>query len=174
MAQQVSESMLEDVKNETILPYIEENIEFPCLYQFWGIGNWSDASDADEIATSLVSWMTHNNWKSARKATDELESMRYIPYSESGATTALLAAYGAEYADECGVINMLDDLDYRGVDYWIETYDNNSDVIEVIDTSDDIEGELPVINRLLDYDVDGFYSAMDAWRAGTPIEDIIV
>lgn len=173
MAEQISPEMLEDLKNDTILPFIEGNYEFPCVYCFRGIANWSEADSPEEIASSFVAWMAHNNWKSARKAKEELSWMSYCHYSEGGAIDAMMEAYGQDYANDAGIVDVLDELDYRGVNWWCETYENNADVIEVINTSSNIEEELPVIVRLLNYDVDGFYSAMNAWRSGVPIEDLI-
>lgn len=174
MSLDVTPEMLEDLKNEVIIPYIEKKVQFPCVYSHFASRDWQEAYEPEEMADTLVEWMAQHNWKGEVRAIASIKTTSWYPFSEGGAIDSLLDAYGGESGRSAAILDQLVELDWRGVSFWWDTYDNNTDIIEVINTSPDIEEELPVIVRLLGgLGVARFYSAMEAYRAGTPLEDLV-
>lgn len=169
-SEQVYAGMLEGLKNEVMLPYIQEHFEFPFCGKQYDIRNISTYSSAEDVAESIVAHMCYRNVKSERSAIQEIDFLLISgsSYSEEGAVAALLDASG--YAGE-SILDEVDEFFY--LDEFVDRFDNSADLVEVIRGSADIDGEIDVICRLLKYDAESIWSSMDAYRAGVPLEDIM-
>lgn len=168
--EQIYPGMLEGLKNDVMLPYIREHFEFPFCGRLYDIRNIGTYSSAEDVAESIVAHMSYRNVKSERSAMQEMDWLLDYgtPYSETGAVAALLDASGYEGED------ILDEVDsFFRLSEFVERFDNDADLLEVIDGSSDIDGEIGTICRLLQYDAGSIWSSMDAYRAGVPLEDIL-